>query len=44
MELVPSASYSFTLRCELSSQSGTLGSLTTAIGEEGGDIGAGIVP
>src|SRR5690242_459046 len=40
MDLLPSASYSFTVRLELASQAGTLGALTTAIGEEGGDIGA----
>ncbi len=36
----PSASYSFNLRVKLSKQVGTLGSLTTAIGCAGGDIGA----
>ena len=39
MELVPSASYSFTLRCEITTATGMLGTLTTAIGAEGGDIG-----
>jgi len=38
--LQPSASYSFILRTETSNRPGTLGRLTTAIGEEGGDIGA----
>jgi malate dehydrogenase (oxaloacetate-decarboxylating) len=36
----PSASYSITIRAELSSQPGTLGRVTTAIGAEGGDIDA----
>jgi malate dehydrogenase (oxaloacetate-decarboxylating) len=40
MLLQPSASYSFILRTEASNRPGTLGRLTTAIGEEGGDIGA----
>ncbi len=40
MELLPSASYSFTVRCEITNVPGALGRLTTAIGEEGGDIGA----
>src|SRR5437588_9411846 len=40
MKLQPSASYSFILRTETSNQPGTLGRVTTAIGEEGGDIGA----
>jgi malate dehydrogenase (oxaloacetate-decarboxylating) len=38
--LQPSASYSFILRTETSDRPGTLGRVTTAIGEEGGDIGA----
>jgi malate dehydrogenase (oxaloacetate-decarboxylating) len=38
--LQPSASYSFILRTETSNRPGTLGRLTTAIGDEGGDIGA----
>jgi malate dehydrogenase (oxaloacetate-decarboxylating) len=38
--LQPSASYSFILRTETSNRPGTLGKVTTAIGEEGGDIGA----
>jgi malate dehydrogenase (oxaloacetate-decarboxylating) len=38
--LQPSASYSFILRTETSNRPGTLGRVTTAIGEEGGDIGA----
>ncbi|HJU55435.1 MAG TPA: malic enzyme-like NAD(P)-binding protein [Pyrinomonadaceae bacterium] len=40
MESTPSASYSLTLRVKLSSRSGTLGEVTTAIGRVGGDIGA----
>jgi malate dehydrogenase (oxaloacetate-decarboxylating) len=40
MKLQPSASYSFILRTETSNQPGTLGRVATAIGEEGGDIGA----
>ena len=36
----PSASYSLTLRVKLSSRTGTLGELTMAIGQAGGDIGA----
>jgi malate dehydrogenase (oxaloacetate-decarboxylating) len=40
VEVQPSASYSLTLRLELSSRPGTLGRITTAIGEEGGDIDA----
>ncbi|MDQ3818417.1 MAG: NAD-dependent malic enzyme [Acidobacteriota bacterium] len=40
MEIAPSASYSLTLRVKLSSRSGTLGEVTTAIGRAGGDIGA----
>ena len=40
MLLQPSASYSFILRTETSNRPGTLGRVTTAIGEEGGDIGA----
>jgi malate dehydrogenase (oxaloacetate-decarboxylating) len=38
--LQPSASYSFILRTQTSDRPGTLGRVTTAIGEEGGDIGA----
>jgi malate dehydrogenase (oxaloacetate-decarboxylating) len=38
--LQPSASYSFILRSETSDRPGTLGRVTTAIGEEGGDLGA----
>jgi malate dehydrogenase (oxaloacetate-decarboxylating) len=38
--LQPSASYSFILRTETSNRPGTLGRVTTAIGEEGGDMGA----
>ena len=40
MQNTPSASYSLTLRVKLSSRTGTLGELTTAIGQAGGDIGA----
>ncbi|HEV2707435.1 MAG TPA: malic enzyme-like NAD(P)-binding protein [Pyrinomonadaceae bacterium] len=40
MQNTPSASYSLTLRVRLSSRTGTLGELTTAIGRAGGDIGA----
>jgi len=40
MPTTPSASYSLTLRVKLASTTGTLGELTTAIGREGGDIGA----
>jgi malate dehydrogenase (oxaloacetate-decarboxylating) len=40
VKLQPSASYSLILRTETSSQPGTLGRVTTAIGQEGGDIGA----
>jgi malate dehydrogenase (oxaloacetate-decarboxylating) len=36
----PSASYSLTLRVRLSSRTGMLGELTSAIGRAGGDIGA----
>jgi malate dehydrogenase (oxaloacetate-decarboxylating) len=40
MQNTPSASYSLTLRVKLSSRTGTLGEVTTAIGRAGGDIGA----
>ena len=40
MLLQPSASYSFIVRTETSNRPGTLGRVMTAIGEEGGDIGA----
>lgn len=40
MKLQPSASYSFILRTETSNVPGTLGRVTTCIGQEGGDIGA----
>jgi malate dehydrogenase (oxaloacetate-decarboxylating) len=40
MPNTPSASNSLTLRVKLSSRTGTLGELTTAIGRAGGDIGA----
>jgi len=36
----PNASYSFTLRLKLINRTGTLGTMTTAIGRAGGDIGA----
>jgi malate dehydrogenase (oxaloacetate-decarboxylating) len=39
-ELRPSASYSLTIRAEIANVPGMLGRVTTAIGEEGGDIGA----
>ena len=38
--MIPSASYSFTLRVKLSNRAGTLGAVTMAIGRLGGDIGA----
>jgi malate dehydrogenase (oxaloacetate-decarboxylating) len=40
MPNTPSASNSLTLRVKLSSRTGMLGELTTAIGQAGGDIGA----
>jgi malate dehydrogenase (oxaloacetate-decarboxylating) len=40
MPNTPSASYSLTLRVKLASTTGALGELTTAIGREGGIIGA----
>jgi malate dehydrogenase (oxaloacetate-decarboxylating) len=40
MLLQPSASYSVILRTETNNRPGTLGRVTTAIGEAGGDIGA----
>ncbi|HEY0384701.1 MAG TPA: ACT domain-containing protein, partial [Pyrinomonadaceae bacterium] len=40
MTNTPSASNSLTLRVKLSSRTGMLGELTTAIGQAGGDIGA----
>src|ERR671935_1638813 len=40
LELQPSASYSLTIRAGLSGRPGTLGGVTTAIGEAGGDIDA----
>ncbi|MBI3967937.1 MAG: ACT domain-containing protein [Chloroflexi bacterium] len=40
MELLPSASYSLTIRVELTNRPGMLGRVAVAIGEEGGDIGA----
>ena len=39
-EVRPSASYSLTIRTETGNTPGTLGRVATAIGEEGGDIGA----
>jgi malate dehydrogenase (oxaloacetate-decarboxylating) len=36
----PSASYSILIRVELLTRPGTLGKVTSAIGERGGDIGA----
>jgi malate dehydrogenase (oxaloacetate-decarboxylating) len=39
-QLTPSAGYALTLRVNLLNVPGTLGRLTTAIGEAGGDIGA----
>src|ERR1051326_5579436 len=38
MELRPSASYSLTIRTETPGAPGTLGRVTTAVGEAGGDI------
>jgi hypothetical protein len=35
----PSAGYTLTLRTELDATAGTLGHLTSAIGEAGGDVG-----
>jgi malate dehydrogenase (oxaloacetate-decarboxylating) len=35
----PSAGYTLTLRTELDATPGTLGRLTSAIGEAGGDVG-----
>ena len=40
MQTTPSASYSLTLRVKLSTRAGSLGELTMAIGQAGGDIGA----
>jgi malate dehydrogenase (oxaloacetate-decarboxylating) len=40
LELQPSASYSLIIRAELSGRPGTLGRVTTVIGEAGGDIDA----
>ncbi|CAN5820268.1 ACT domain-containing protein [soil metagenome] len=39
-EISPSAGYTQTLRCELQQKPGTLGRLTSAIGEAGGDLEA----
>jgi malate dehydrogenase (oxaloacetate-decarboxylating) len=38
--VTPSASYSLTLRIELENEPGTLGDITSAIGEAGGSVGA----
>src|SRR5262249_56647441 len=38
--IAPSASYSFTVRLQISSRPGMLGRVTSAIGDAGGDIGA----
>jgi malate dehydrogenase (oxaloacetate-decarboxylating) len=38
--VTPSASYSLTLRIELENEPGTLGDVTSAIGEAGGSVGA----
>lgn len=38
--LLPSESYSITIRVEIQNRPGMLGKVTTAIGESGGDIGA----
>ena len=40
MQPTPSASYTSTLRVKLTNRPGTLGQVTTAIGQAGGDIGA----
>ena len=40
MAVTPSASYSLTLRIELENEPGTLGDVTSAIGEAGGSVGA----
>ena len=40
MAVTPSASYSLTLHIELENEPGTLGDLTSAIGEAGGSVGA----
>src|SRR5680860_171301 len=39
-EISPSAGYTQTLRCELRQVPGTLGRLTSALGEAGGDLEA----
>jgi len=39
-EVQTGPSYSITIRCQLENRPGVLGKLTTAIGEEGGNIGA----
>ena len=40
MQTTPTPSYSLTLRVKLSSRAGSLGELTMALGQAGGDIGA----
>ena len=40
MAVTPSASYSLTLRIQLENEPGTLGDVTSAIGEAGGSVGA----
>src|SRR5438067_1795630 len=39
-EVQPGPGYSITIRCQLDNRPGVLGKLTTAIGEQGGNIGA----
>src|SRR5262252_7755345 len=40
MAITPSASYSFTVRLEITNRPGMLGRVTSVIGKAGGDIGA----
>ena len=40
MSNAPSASYSMTVRLEITNRPGMLGKVTSAIGKAGGDIGA----
>ncbi len=40
MRMIPSASYSMTVRVELKNKPGMMGKVTSAIGRKGGDIGA----
>ena len=40
MAIIPSASYSLTMRVEIPSASGSFASVAAAIGEAGGDVGA----